>query len=94
MKCNPISGIRVCCPELDCIQVGSAFEDFECRKASGVRDEERKTVKSTYEKGRSGGRLQWFLGGWKSQKSGDSARETNGRYEESERFDDDEVLSA
>ncbi|KAF5878142.1 uncharacterized protein Bfra_000309ib [Botrytis fragariae] len=61
MKCNPISGIRVCCPDLDCIQVGPAYEDFECRQALGDWGKEGATI-STY-KEKSGGKSQWFLGG-------------------------------
>ncbi|THV54651.1 hypothetical protein BGAL_0022g00070 [Botrytis galanthina] len=61
MKCNPISGIRVCCPDLDCIHVGPAYEDFECRQALEDRHKVEATA-SSY-KGESGGKSQWFLGG-------------------------------
>ncbi|KAF7878832.1 hypothetical protein EAF04_000035 [Stromatinia cepivora] len=91
MKCNPIRGIRVCCPELECMQVGPAYEDFECRKAPGDRDEKKVMASSDEEK--SDGKLQWFLGGWNNQKSKGSRREGMGRNGESERIDDDEVLS-
>ncbi|TGO39277.1 hypothetical protein BHYA_0057g00450 [Botrytis hyacinthi] len=61
MKCNPISGIRVCCPDLDCIQVGPAYEDFECRQALEDQDKEEATA-SSYKK-KNGDKSQWFLGG-------------------------------
>ncbi|KAF7958990.1 hypothetical protein EAE96_002510 [Botrytis aclada] len=61
MKCNPISGIRVCCPDLDCIQVGPAYEDFECRQALEDQNENEATASSYKEK--SDGKSQWFLGG-------------------------------
>ncbi|TGO47470.1 hypothetical protein BCON_0276g00100 [Botryotinia convoluta] len=61
MKCNPISGIRVCCPDLDCIQVGPAYEDFECRQA--LEDQDKKEATASSYKKKSGGKSQWFLGG-------------------------------
>ncbi|KAM0182751.1 hypothetical protein ACHAPF_000997 [Botrytis cinerea] len=64
MKCNPISGIRVCCPDLDCMQVGPAYEDFECRQALEDLDEEEATASSYKEK--IGSTSQWFLDGAKS----------------------------
>ncbi|ATZ46296.1 hypothetical protein BCIN_01g09200 [Botrytis cinerea B05.10] len=64
MKCNPISGIKVCCPDLDCMQVGPAYEDFECRQALEDLDEEEATASSYKEK--IGSTSQWFLDGAKS----------------------------
>ncbi|TGO22502.1 hypothetical protein BPAE_0165g00170 [Botrytis paeoniae] len=61
MKCNPISGIRVCCPDLDCIQVGPAYEDFECRQA--LEDQGKKEATTSPYKEKIGGKLQRFLGG-------------------------------
>ncbi|KAI9650256.1 hypothetical protein NHQ30_000269 [Ciborinia camelliae] len=94
MKCNPISGIHVCCPDLTCMQVGPPFEDFECKKAlSGDGNEKKKVTAWAYEEGENGGNLQWFLDGWKDQKPKDSESATEGRNEGSERIDDDEVVS-
>ncbi|KAF7894441.1 uncharacterized protein EAF01_009892 [Botrytis porri] len=60
MKCNPISGIRVCCPDLDCIQVGPAYEDFECRQA--METQYAKEITASLYKKKNGGKSQWFLG--------------------------------
>ncbi|KAF7906606.1 hypothetical protein EAF00_000885 [Botryotinia globosa] len=61
MKCNPIGGIRVCCPDLDCIQVGPAYEDFECRQA--LEDQDKVEATASSDKKKSGDKSQWFLGG-------------------------------
>ncbi|KAF7929489.1 uncharacterized protein EAE98_005407 [Botrytis deweyae] len=61
MKCNPISGIRVCCPDLDCIQVGPAYEDFGCRQA--LEDQGKEGAATSPYNEKIGGKSQWFLGG-------------------------------
>ncbi|KAG4028224.1 hypothetical protein MFRU_023g00610 [Monilinia fructicola] len=94
MKCNPISGIRVCCPDLDCIQIGPAFEDFECRKTRRDQlDEEEIIYGSKYQDEKEGGKLQRFLDGWKGQTSGYLREAMGAGNGESGRIDDDEVLS-
>ncbi|KAA8577034.1 hypothetical protein EYC84_007050 [Monilinia fructicola] len=94
MKCNPITGIRVCCPDLDCIQIGPAFEDFECRKTRRDQlDEEEIIYGSKYQDEKEGGKLQRFLDGWKGQTSGYLREAMGAGNGESGRIDDDEVLS-